>query len=74
VRCRLHGGRSTGPTTPEGRARIAAANRRHGGYDAETAALFAEMRRLRAEAVDLVARHAERQRKRRGAITTGEPK
>lgn len=27
-RCRLHGGKSTGPTTPEGRAAIAASNRR----------------------------------------------
>ena len=27
-RCRLHGGLSTGPTTPEGRARIAESNRR----------------------------------------------
>jgi hypothetical protein len=29
-RCRLHGGRSTGPRTEEGRARIAAANYKHG--------------------------------------------
>ena len=29
-RCQLHGGRSTGPKTPEGRARIAAANYKHG--------------------------------------------
>jgi len=27
-RCRLHGGRSTGPTTAEGRQRISEANRR----------------------------------------------
>ena len=27
-RCRLHGGLSTGPKTPEGRARIAEAQRR----------------------------------------------
>ena len=31
-RCRLHGGLSTGPKTPEGRARIAAANTQHGRY------------------------------------------
>jgi hypothetical protein len=30
VRCQLHGGRSTGPRTVEGRARIAAANLKHG--------------------------------------------
>ena len=29
-RCRLHGGRSTGPRTQEGRARISAANMKHG--------------------------------------------
>ncbi len=27
-RCRMHGGKSTGPVTPEGRAAIAASNRR----------------------------------------------
>jgi hypothetical protein len=38
-RCRLHGGLSTGPKTPEGRAQIAAAQRRrlaervHGSAD-----------------------------------------
>jgi hypothetical protein len=31
LRCRLHGGRS-GPTTEEGKARIAAANFKHGRY------------------------------------------
>ena len=30
ARCRLHGGLSTGPKTPEGKARIAAAQRKHG--------------------------------------------
>ena len=29
-RCRLHGGRATGPRTEEGRARISAANTKHG--------------------------------------------
>ena len=29
-RCRLHGGRSTGPRTEEGRARISATNMKHG--------------------------------------------
>ena len=29
-RCRLHGGRSTGPRTQEGRARISAASMKHG--------------------------------------------
>ena len=31
-RCRLHGGLSTGPRTAEGRARIAAAQLKHGRY------------------------------------------
>ena len=31
-RCRLHGGASTGAKTEEGRARIAAANLRHGNF------------------------------------------
>jgi hypothetical protein len=35
VRCQLHGGRSTGPKTPEGRARIAAANFKHGNRTKE---------------------------------------
>jgi hypothetical protein len=30
LRCRFHGGASTGPRTPEGRARIAAAQFKHG--------------------------------------------
>jgi hypothetical protein len=34
-RCRLHGGKSTGPRTEEGRARIRAARTRHGLYSAE---------------------------------------
>ena len=34
-RCRMHGGRSTGPRTAEGKARIAAAAFRHGYYSAE---------------------------------------
>ena len=31
-RCRLHGGMSTGPKSAEGRAKIAAANLRHGEF------------------------------------------
>ena len=31
-RCRLHGGQSSGPKTEEGRAKIAAANIRHGEF------------------------------------------
>ena len=31
-RCRLHGGLSTGPKTPAGRAAVSAANTKHGRY------------------------------------------
>jgi hypothetical protein len=31
-RCRLHGGKSTGPRTEEGRQRCGALNRKHGRY------------------------------------------
>jgi len=43
-RCRLHGGLSTGPRTPEGRARCARARLKHGGYSAAVRALQAESR------------------------------
>jgi hypothetical protein len=57
-RCRLHGGLSTGPKTPEGLARIVVARTVHGGYGAEMRhfrELVREMRedarRLKAERV-----------------------
>ena len=37
-RCRLHGGLSTGPRTPEGRARIRQARTIHGFYSAKAVA------------------------------------
>ncbi len=55
-RCRLHGGCSTGPTTAEGKAKISAANFKHGRYVNYRARrelekyFFAEIRRVRAEA------------------------
>jgi hypothetical protein len=45
-RCRMHGGRSTGPRTPEGLARLAAARTRHGAYNAESRAFHAGCRTL----------------------------
>ncbi len=39
LRCRMHGGRSTGPRTPEGRDRVRAARTVHGDYGAEARAL-----------------------------------
>ena len=46
-RCRLHGGLSTGPRTPEGLARLARARTVHGGYGAEMRAFRALLRELR---------------------------
>ena len=46
-RCRMHGGRSTGPNTPEGLARLTAARTRHGCYGAELRAFVAGCRALR---------------------------
>ncbi len=52
LRCRMHGGRSTGPRTPEGLARLRTARTIHGAYSAETRALnrhdLTELRRGRA--------------------------
>jgi hypothetical protein len=45
-RCRLHGGKSTGPRTPEGRRRIAEANFRHGRYTKQTKQQQREFRTL----------------------------
>ena len=55
-RCRLHGGLSTGPRTAEGRARIAAAQFKHGRYvnwrarRAKEKVYFREIRRIMREA------------------------
>ncbi len=35
-RCRMHGGKSTGPRTEEGKERISKANFKHGEYSQET--------------------------------------
>ena len=44
-RCRLHGGKSTGPRTPEGLERSRRARLVHGYYTAEAKASRAEARR-----------------------------
>ena len=55
-RCRMHGGGSTGPRTPEGLAKLVAARTKHGRYGAAERALrrhhrtFVERNRLLAEA------------------------
>ena len=43
-RCRLHGGKSTGPRTPEGLENSRRANRKHGHYSAEAKAERLEAR------------------------------
>jgi hypothetical protein len=48
-RCRLHGGLSTGAKTPEGKARAAMSNYRHGNY---TNQAIAERREARMRARD----------------------
>src|SRR4051812_14637217 len=45
-RCRMHGGMSTGPRTPEGRERIRRANTRHGRYSQAAKQEAREMRTL----------------------------
>jgi hypothetical protein len=49
-RCKLHGGRSTGPRTPEGKARVAAAHTTHGrrsrAHMEKVKAINAELRRI----------------------------
>jgi hypothetical protein len=49
-RCRMHGGLSTGPTSPEGLARLAQTRTVHGGYGAEMRVFRAMVRELRDEA------------------------
>src|SRR4051794_22495215 len=49
-RCRLHGGLSTGPTSPEGLARLARARTVHGAYGAEMRAFREMVRELREDA------------------------
>ncbi|MDA8649494.1 hypothetical protein N9M31_05750 [Alphaproteobacteria bacterium] len=59
-RCRLHGGASTGPKTAEGRARIAAAQFKHGNRSkAAIAAQRARAARGRAIRAELAALEAE---------------
>jgi hypothetical protein len=53
-RCRMHGGASTGPRTPEGLRRIVKARTVHGAYGAEMRELRRLMRELRAGAKRLV--------------------
>ena len=49
-RCRLHGGKSTGPRTPEGLERMRRANTKHGRYTKENQQLMRLIRALDGEA------------------------
>jgi hypothetical protein len=49
-RCRLHGGKSTGPQTPEGLERMRRAKTKHGSYSAETLQLMRAVRALQRNA------------------------
>jgi hypothetical protein len=53
-RCRMHGGASTGPRTPEGLQRIVKARTVHGRYSAESRRVAAMIRDLKAEAKRLM--------------------
>src|SRR5690349_5737858 len=46
-RCRMHGGKSTGPRTAEGLERSRRANRKHGYYSAEAKAARQQARMIR---------------------------
>jgi hypothetical protein len=45
-RCRLHGGKSTGPRTADGLERCRTANWKHGGYSREARAERRDMREM----------------------------
>lgn len=53
-RCRMHGGKSTGPRTLEGLKRLQAARTTHGRRTAEMERMRAMIRALKAEARRLV--------------------
>ena len=54
TRCRLHGGKSTGPRTPEGLERSRRAAWKHGACSRETRVLLAENRRQWSELLALL--------------------
>ncbi len=58
-RCRMHGGKSTGPRTEAGLARCRRARYRHGRYSAEAKERRKEIRRLMAEFDTFLQRFAE---------------
>ncbi len=59
-RCRMHGGKSTGPRTAEGRERIRQANWKHGGRSAQAREEHQQVRRLLCSAKKLSTEIQER--------------
>jgi hypothetical protein len=55
-RCRMHGGGSTGPRTPEGLERSRRANWKHGLYSAKAKAAQRSLRQLLEDSGDLLRR------------------
>ena len=53
-RCRMHGGKSSGPTTEEGKIRARKANMKHGHYTAEAIELRQLLRQIIKEGKELV--------------------
>ena len=53
-RCRMHGGKSTGPRTPEGLERSRKANWKHGRYSAESIAACRYMRQLLRDSREMI--------------------
>jgi len=64
TRCRLHGGKSTGPKTAEGRKRISEANTKHGYYTKENK----EWRKQRRLAIKLRGPLPRRRRGKQGPV------
>ncbi len=64
-RCRLHGGASTGPRTTDGRARISAANLRHGSFTKD------KLEKRRVSAAKGWEIHKERRQMERELIANG---
>jgi len=60
-RCRMHGGASTGPRTPEGLERSRRARLKHGRYSARNIALWREMRTLMAQYEEFLERMRQRE-------------
>ena len=53
-RCRLHGGKSTGPKTEEGLRRVKEANTKHGFYSKESIQERRQMRTFISECINAV--------------------